>query len=1111
MSLHLIKTIARYEMRTLLRSWFFRIFVGLAIVGLGIFNIALNVESSGAPWIYRALAASIPYANLIILNLGQAIVAVFLASEFLKQDKKNDTVEVIYARSMSNGQYILGKTLGILAVFLVLNVLILLMGIGFSFISNASSQNVLAYLGYPLLISLPTLVFILGLSFFMMVLVKNQAITFILLLGYIALTIFYLYKKAFHLFDYIAYNVPMMYSSITGFGDFNEIILHRSIYFFLGIGLIFLTVYKLQRLPQQPQYSSISLYVGLLFILTGVLFSFIYLNAKQNIQKQKAFYVELNNRYSNCNFPTVKSCSIDLKHLGESIAVESRLVIQNAHNQNIDSLIFSLNPSLTLHKLWLNGKETAFSRHNQIVTTKLTSTFQPGDTMEVKMEYAGTVDESICFLDTDPGLYNENFNMEVFTLRKRYAFLQKNYVCLTSESLWYPVAGVGYATSKPMFYQPDFVNFSVKVKTIPGLTAISQGEMVSGKSGEFKFRPEHPLPKISLLIGDYRKYSVKVDSVEYNLYSIKGHDYYKASFSELKDTISYLIRDIKQEYEVNLGLKYPFKRFSLAEVPVHFALDNHIYTYTSDAVQPEMIFYPEKGVLFNNSDFRHRKYRIEREMKRNNEEALADEVQSRMFKQVLRENIMAGADQNYNFRDINPNTYSVFPEFYSFISQLESEKWPVLSVAFEAYVKERYNEKGSNPRWYEGLSKEERINLELNNASLRDLVRKAIKPEKNEDDPVLLRDLVLAKGKHLFNTLRARYGEKELDTLFTSIILSHPFKKITNEELASSFRVKFKTNLDSITDQWYSQKSLPAFRIRDIASYKVVAGEASRYQIRFKIANPAATDGIVTLNIELNNPNRRREGWWDDDFKADFSRKLFLPARSSKEVGYTFTTEPARMSVVTHISQNLPYNLTYNFQGFTETRNIPPLDTIQAILPIGSENAIEIIVDNEDKGFSIRQARDQAVLKSMIKNNSSSRYKYVMLRSWNPHREWKAVLRSEFYGEFIHSSYYTKGGAGDRIAIWKAVLPEKGTYELYYYLDKPNMGWRRSNKWPDYNFVVYHDAGPEKINRSTEDLENGWFLLGTYSFSSDTAKVELSNKTTGDMIFADAVKWVKTK
>ena len=58
----------------------------MSILGLGLFNAGLNFPGSGSPWIYRAIAASIPYANLIILNLGQAIVAVF-ASEFLKQDR----------------------------------------------------------------------------------------------------------------------------------------------------------------------------------------------------------------------------------------------------------------------------------------------------------------------------------------------------------------------------------------------------------------------------------------------------------------------------------------------------------------------------------------------------------------------------------------------------------------------------------------------------------------------------------------------------------------------------------------------------------------------------------------------------------------------------------------------------------------------------------------------------------------------------------------------------------------------------------------------------------------------------------------------------------------
>ena len=77
MSFHTIRTVAKFERRTLLRGWFFRIFAGLTIGILGIFNVAAFIEASGAPWLYRAMPAAIPYANLIMLNLGQAIVAVF--------------------------------------------------------------------------------------------------------------------------------------------------------------------------------------------------------------------------------------------------------------------------------------------------------------------------------------------------------------------------------------------------------------------------------------------------------------------------------------------------------------------------------------------------------------------------------------------------------------------------------------------------------------------------------------------------------------------------------------------------------------------------------------------------------------------------------------------------------------------------------------------------------------------------------------------------------------------------------------------------------------------------------------------------------------------------
>ncbi len=118
-SLHNITSIAKYEITTLLRSWFFRIFALIAIVVLFFFNMVTLIMNNGGNWSLKAISSIIPYVNLIMLNMVQAIIAIFLASDFLKRDKKLDTTDVIYIRSMSNGEYVAGKTIGNLVVFII--------------------------------------------------------------------------------------------------------------------------------------------------------------------------------------------------------------------------------------------------------------------------------------------------------------------------------------------------------------------------------------------------------------------------------------------------------------------------------------------------------------------------------------------------------------------------------------------------------------------------------------------------------------------------------------------------------------------------------------------------------------------------------------------------------------------------------------------------------------------------------------------------------------------------------------------------------------------------------------------------------------------------------
>ena len=144
-----IWTVAQYELKTLMRSWFFRIFSLLTFGILILFNIGL-FSTGSSPWTLRGIPSSIPYMNLMFLNILQAIIGIFMASDFLKYDKKLDSTEVIYMRSMTNADYVLGKSLGVFLLFLLLNIFILFVALVFNVFFADVRVVPSSYLYYPL-------------------------------------------------------------------------------------------------------------------------------------------------------------------------------------------------------------------------------------------------------------------------------------------------------------------------------------------------------------------------------------------------------------------------------------------------------------------------------------------------------------------------------------------------------------------------------------------------------------------------------------------------------------------------------------------------------------------------------------------------------------------------------------------------------------------------------------------------------------------------------------------------------------------------------------------------------------------------------------------------
>lgn len=470
-----IHSVAKYESKLLMRSWFYRIFMILAVLFISIFNIvSLVLENGSGPWLMRALPANIPYINLMLLNAGQAIVAVFLSSEFLKSDKKLDTSEVFYVHSLSNAEYVIGKIWGNMKVFIRLNLFAILLVVIFNFISGISIDW-MAYFTYFMLISIPTLIYIFGLSIACMLIFKNQAITFVVLLGYIALTFFYIGDKFYYLFDYMLYNLPLVKSTIVGFSNWPAIINHRMIYFMLGLGFISLSISMFRRLPNTQKSKHVWLGLSLLFFAAGLWASYNHVGTILKTEKRRQIYIEVNNRYVSGARMVIDQYDININQHPQKIYSEVEMHAKALEKSAI--FTFSLNPGLEVSEVTQNSKALSFRRDHQILLIDFGREIAIGDSVSFKLKYSGVIDESFCYLDIPTSILQDKYSSGMFKIDKRYSFQSENYLLLTPETYWYPRPGTSYSSENPDWQQAYFSHFRLKVKTINGLKALSQGTM----------------------------------------------------------------------------------------------------------------------------------------------------------------------------------------------------------------------------------------------------------------------------------------------------------------------------------------------------------------------------------------------------------------------------------------------------------------------------------------------------------------------------------------------------------------------------------------------------------------------------------------------------------
>jgi len=1115
MSLHNTISIAKYEITTLLRSWFFRIFAILAVIVMFFFNlVSLIVDNSGAGnWDMKALSSVIPYVNLLMLNIVQAIIAIFLASDFLKRDKKLDTTDVIYIRSMSNGEYVAGKTIGNLVVFIILNLIILSEALIFNLIAEGVTVNWMAYLSYFLIISLPTLIFILGLSFFVMSILKNQAITFILLLGYVAITLFYLNTKYYFLFDYMSFSIPLLNSDFIGFGNLPAILIHRGMYACFGIAFIFLTVSLLKRLPQSPFSNKVTLIPALIFFVAGIWLGKMHVSTFIRNQALRENIRALNDTNQTAPRLKVESYQIEVNHTGSSLEVTAKLKVSNPQKEAVNHFVFTLNPGFTVNKVSFNGQEVSAKRELQLIEFSGTK-LEPGETAELEFTYHGIPDEAASYLDVDDKTIQEAYKAFMFNIDKRSGIVTPDYVLLTRECNWYPIAGTSFGKQSKQWMQKQFSSFEVTVKTKPGLTAISQGKPEL-KDGSFRFTNKHNLPQISLVIGNYVQKTDTIDGLVFSLYHHPQHDYFTKFFEPVKDTIPDLIATALKDYERKIDMFYPFDRVTVIEVPAQLYSYPRTLIGEREQVQPETILFPEKGLLIPEADFNGSVKRMEHWGGRGNDiQSTPEEKKIMAFNNFLSMFIQAAArptvNQNQGQVQVaeKANPLYIFPLFYNHAYFVESDKWPITDRIFESYLK-KSTESGAMGwmRNMQGMTENEQANLALLDHSFAELLGDPTRVQ-------IIDNVIQLKGLALFSIIKRKSGDEAFNDFMFNFLKSIKFNSTTIEDFNSRIQKQFGTDLLPYMEKWFRSKELPGYLIGSVKAVNVLDGDRLKTMVKFKISNTEKTEGIVLAQFRLGEgggPGRGRFGGGGANAET-VDKLLYLEGNQTKEVSYLLDGTPRNITINTLASRNIPSELQLPLENIEQdTKAIPFEGEKVSDTPVLLAEKGEFICDDEDPCFRYTHTEDYSLLqKLLIKDEDVSKDRFIGFNTWHAPRTWRATTNSAFFGKFIRSAHYIRSGDGSKKVNWNIAIKGDGTYEVFSYIVKNRRG-RRDNQdsGGEYNYTIHDSQGKEEVVIDLKTAEDGWNSLGSFFFAGDTVKVELSNKSTAQVVVADAVKLVK--
>ena len=1119
------------ELRTSVRRVRTFVFVAVAAAGM----VATLVLASQATSAVAPLAGA--YAPRFVLSVvGNAwlwlflVAAVFLAFDARQQDERARVAEVLDARPTSNLALQSGRLVATVLIawlaLVAIAVLVQVSGTVARMIHEAAGDETttlawwLAVVVEPSSLAtlltvdaVPALAFAAALVLFVAAVLRRRVVTVLVVLALVGAHV------------YAVATVPMyllpVVSLVTSYANFASdvvptfpdptVLAQRAALVLFAVALLFASAALLSR-DDGGSRSRCG--------MTAILVAGVGIAAIVGIVAASADDFSVRGRWLAAQEEARELAFADLRRVsgevriepGKTMALDLDLQVAAPPETTLAQLHFSLNPGLTVDSVEVAGAAVSATHVYGILTVELAQPVDPATELSLSLRASGIPDNRFAYLDSAVDWRRLPASNRLNLLGTDAAVFSRSYVALVPGVAWLPTTGPNLAGRAT-----DVFALDLTVRVPDGWLVAGPGRREPAAGGAFRFKPTAAVPQVGLFASRFERRAVEVAGVLLEVLVVPEHAGQLDGLVEVMEDENGIIRRVEEmleEAEAS-GLPYPFAGFSMVEVPARLrgysggrALDTALFP-------PGLALVPEYGF-----PTRFERVYMDRRMTFGVGPNLATESADR--KQGMLWRLFADAEGAFGgLHHLARNAFSVRSAAGPESAALEALcralaariVWRLYGSDSNAlFTANRFTDQSTRPDnpllslvWGGGPA-------QVRTAASRPAVweaaeRTALAEVDGLADAALALDVLTLRIGHAVRAIQDRYGLEKAAALLVALKAGFATTGFSAEDLAQASR-EADMDIDALLGDWLGATTMPGFRASAVEAFRIrdtVDGEP-RYQVLLDIRNSEPTPGLVRLTY-ASQPGSGR--WVNSD-------PIPIAGDSAVRIGDVLDTPPEAVWVRTYLSRNRAEMALR--VGSVDAQNVIDREAFAGVRPsdwIPRDRGI--VVDDLDDGFSLGSTDDASRLgggRGAADGVETDAGLPVFRRDGRP--GWTRQVLPTAWGRYRRTVARVMASQGTARANFDAELSEAGRWRLSYHVpDLEKVGMYRqflsSNDEQGVHGIEIASGGTVTVvDFDAASAVPGWNEIDAFDLAAGTVRVTVSDKTSGNAVVADAIRWERS-